>query len=105
MSLYAITMRFKPIQFVEASSRVAAIELVRTKYANAFITKAVKTQKQNIWKDRIVVITPKNLSYKPFEATYHERSDEIALIEANIKYGKIASDISIKQEQIQDKTF
>lgn len=105
MSLYDVTIRLKPVLSVEAPNRVAAIEIVRTKYANAFITKVVKTQKQSIWKDRIVVITPKNLSYKPFEATYHERSDEIALIEANIKYGKIASDISIKQEQMQDKTF
>lgn len=99
MSLYAVTTRLKPVQIVEASNRAAAIEIVRKKFLNAFITKVEKTKKQQLWCNRIVVITPNKLKYPPFEVAYFEYSDENALIEANIYYGKIASSIVIKADE------
>jgi hypothetical protein len=96
MSLYAVTLRLKPVQIIEASNRSEAIEIVRRKFLNAFITKVEKTQKQKLWCDRIVIVTPNNTRYLPFEVTYHEYCDGNALIEAQIKYGKIAT-CSIKK--------
>jgi hypothetical protein len=79
MKTYAIHVRMKPIQIVEASNRADAIEIIRKKFVNAFITKVEKTQKKALWCDRIVLVTPNNTKYKPFTVTYFEYCDENAL--------------------------